>query len=221
MSSSPQPGPVLFSTYCPSTCPACAHRSPPTPRCGSVTQPCRPSNRGSLHLGFLVALHMLLPSCKPHAPSRTRSFKASARCPTFRPHGCCFCFVLPRAAVTFCGPCHLWLRSPLRKPMTRLSPPALPICWGPARSRTTRSALPSSLSSKVASTSARWPQPAVCGRSRSGRVLGLVGRHSSRAAPPAPALRRRRCCQAWSRRARRPHPPRRASVTGSACCGRV
>ena len=175
MSSSPQPGPVWFSTYCPSTCSgmrasksikakqglgtppgssrqASVSLAPLTPRCGSVTQPCRPSNRGSLHLGFLVAiLHMLLPSCKPHAPSRTRFFKASARCPTFSPHGCCFCFVLPRAAVTFCGHCHLWLRSPLRKPMTRLSPPALRICWGPARSRTTRSALPSSLSSKVAS----------------------------------------------------------------------
>ena len=73
-----------------------------------------------------------------------------------------FCFVFPRDAVTFYRPCHLWLRSPLRKPMTRLSPPALRICWGPARSR----ALPSSLSSKVA---------------------------SSRAAPPAPPLRRRRC----------------------------
>ena len=98
------------------------------------------------------------------------------------------------------------------KPMTRLSPPALR--WGPARSRTTRSALPSSLSNKVAST---------CGlRSPSLRPpIGLVGRHSSRAAPPAPALRRRRCRQAWSRRARRPHPPRRAPVTGSACCGRV
>ena len=66
---------------------------------------------------------------------------------------------------------------------------------------------------------ARWPQPAVCGRS--GRLLGLVGRHSFRAAPPALALRRRRCRRAWSRRARRPHPPRRTSVTGSACCGRV
>ena len=42
------------------------------------------------------------------------------------------------------------------------------------------------------------------GLNLSGRVLGLVGRHSSRAAPPAPALCRRRCCQAWSRRARRP-----------------
>ena len=45
----------------------------PLPRCGSVTQLCRPSHRGSLHLGFPVTiLHMLLPSCKPHAPSRTR-----------------------------------------------------------------------------------------------------------------------------------------------------
>ena len=87
--------------------------APLTPRCGSVPRPCRPSNRGSLHLGFPVAiLHMLLPSCKPHAPSRARSSKAPARCPTFSPHGCCFCFVLRRAAVTFCGPCHLWLRSP-------------------------------------------------------------------------------------------------------------
>ena len=237
MSSSPQPGPVWFSTYCPSTCSgmraskstkakqglgtppgssrqASVSLAPLTPRCGSVTQPCRPSNRGSLHLGFLVAiLHMLLPSCKPHAPSRTCSFKASARCPTFSPHGCCFCFVLPRAAVTFCGPCHPWLRSPLRKPMTRLSPPALRI-WGRPAPGPRAPPCP-------APFPARWPQPAVCGRPRSGRVLGLVGRHSSRAAPPAPALRRRRCCQAWSRRARRPHPPRRASVTGSACCGRV
>ena len=42
--------------------------------------------------------------------------------------------------------------------------------------------------------------PPRCGRPRSGRLLGLMGRHSSRAAPPAPALRRRRCRQAWSRR---------------------
>ena len=39
-----------------------------------------------------------------------------------------------------------------------------------------------------------------------------------------PVLRRqlpRFAAEAWSRRARRPHPPRRASVTGSTCCGRL
>ena len=134
--------------HCGCSCPACS-----SPQPGRRARAASPSNRGSLHLGFSVAiLHMLLLSCKPHASSATRSSKASARCSTFSPHGCCFCFAFHRAAITFCGPCHLWLRSPLRKPMTRLSLPALRICWGPAHSRTTRSALPSSLSSKVPST---------------------------------------------------------------------
>ena len=149
--------------------------APLTPRCGSVTG--ARCTSGSLWPS-------LLPSCKPHAPSRTCSFKASARCPTFSPHGCCFCFVLPRAAVIFCGPCHLWLRPPLRKPMTRLSPPALRICWGPARSRTTRSALPSSLSSKVASTCGlRSPslRPRIGPR---GPTLFPCCTASSRASPP-------------------------------------
>ena len=62
--------------------------APLTPRSGSVTRPCRPSNRGSLHLGFPAAiLHTLLLNCKPHAPIRLLPdlqllllFCASPRC---------------------------------------------------------------------------------------------------------------------------------------------
>ena len=69
-------------------------------------------------------------------------------------------------------------------PMTRLSPPALRICWGPARSRTTRSALPSSLSSNVASTCGlRSPslRPPIGPR---GPTLFPCCTASSRASPP-------------------------------------
>ena len=205
MSSPPQPRPVWFSTYCPSTCAgmraskytkaktrapgssrqASASFAPLTPRCGSVTQPCRPSDRGSMHLRFPVSLLQGIRSL-PDLQSAwlLLLFCASPRC---------------------CGPCHLWLRSPLRKPMTRLSPPALRICWGPARSRTTRrlAQLPFQQGLRSAVALPIGPR---------GPTLFPCCTASSRASPPT-------LSKAWSRRARR--PTLQGVLSSHACCGRV
>ena len=151
---------------------------------GSVTRPCRPSNRGSLRLRFPVCCCSLLQGIRS-LPDRQSAwllllFCASPRC------------------------CHLLLSLP----------PVASLAFAEAHDAAVAACLADLLGAGP------LPDHALRLAPRSGRLLGLVGRHSSRAAPPAPALRRR-CRQACSRRARRPQPPRRASVTSSACCGRV